>query len=65
MNEVLLVITVMCNLNTPGIQMPKQEKIDCIEFQTNCLIGENGAYLKDKKQQCQNKWDNQKANNAN
>lgn len=64
MNEIALVIMVMCKLNTPGIEMPKAEKISCIEFMTNCLVGENGAFLKKEVDICEHKWKNYKKNNG-
>jgi len=64
MNEALLIITVLCNLNTPGISMPKQEKIDCIEFQTNCLVGPNGKLLHDEIKNCQRRYEINKSNRS-
>lgn len=63
MNEVLLVIGVLCNLNTTNVIMPKEEKVTCIEFMTNCLVGPNGVYLRDERANCEQKWKNNKQNN--
>lgn len=65
MSEVLLVISVICNLNTPGITMPKEEKIVCVEQLANCLIGPGGKYLKDMRSVCESRYKNFKKNNGN
>lgn len=62
MSEVVLTIMVICKLNTPGIQMPKEEKIVCVETLTNCLVGPNGVYLKDKIATCERKYEKNKVN---
>jgi hypothetical protein len=64
MNKVLLVITVLCKLNTPGIQMPKEEKIECLDFYADCLVGLNGVYLADKRAECERKYENNKQNRS-
>jgi hypothetical protein len=62
-NEILLVIGVLCNLNTTNVIMPKEEKISCIEHFTNCLVGPNGTYLSKERANCESKWKNIKQNN--
>lgn len=64
MNEILLIITVLCRLNTPGIEMPKEEKILCIEEYTNCLVGPNGKLLRDQIKSCENKYKINRANRS-
>lgn len=62
MSEVMLTIMVICKLNTPSIQMPKEEKIECIDHFADCLVGLNGVYLKDKLAVCERKYENNKLN---
>lgn len=64
MNEVLLIIGVLCKLNVTNVTMPKDEKIMCIEHFSNCLIGSNGKYLKDELKNCERKYENIKRNNG-
>lgn len=62
MNEMVLVVMTLYNLNVTNIVMPKAEKIACIEELTNCLVGPNGVYLKDKLKACENTYNINKAN---
>lgn len=64
MNEAILIITVLCKLNVTNLTMPKEEKVQCIEFHSNCLIGPNGKYLKDELKNCERKYETFKRNNG-
>ena len=62
MTEVMLIIGVLCKLNVTNVVMPKEEKISCIEFFTNCLVGSNGIYLKNELKSCERKYEANKLN---
>lgn len=64
MNEVVLVIMTLCNLNVTNVIMPKTEKLLCIEELTNCLVGPNGVYMRDKREACENTYNNNKKNRS-
>ena len=63
MNEIVMIIGLMCNINYEDAIYPKEEKIQCVEFYANCLIGPNGVYLKEELNKCQTKYKRRKNEN--
>ena len=64
MSEIILVVMTLCNLNITNVTMPKEEKVACIEFYTNCLVGPNGTYLAADRKSCEQKYVNNKSNRS-
>lgn len=65
MNEIVLIIGILCKTNVTNVVMPKEEKISCVEFFANCLVGPNGIYLKKERANCEQKYENNKRNRGN
>lgn len=59
MNEAILIIGLLCNINVNDVKWPKERKIECAEYYTNCLIGPNGVYLKNKLKECTRRRSNE------
>ena len=62
MSEIILVVSIICQTNITNITMPKEEKIACVEMMTNCLVGPNGAYLKNERKKCEARYKDFKKN---
>jgi len=62
MAELVLIIGILCKTNVTNVTMPKEEKIECVEFYVNCLVGPNGVYLRQERANCESKYANYKRN---
>lgn len=51
-------ITMACNVNQPVITKSTYEnRLQCIEHYTNCMVGEGGNIRKERWPKCKQQWD--------
>lgn len=54
MIDALIVIRLLCGLRESApTNALRERKYECVNFYANCLIGDNGKYLTDKRQKCE------------